>query len=111
MIGHVGTPGRGPYFIVALRLEGAIILEARFQTYGCGATIAAGSMLTEMVRMRPVAECFAIRAEDVIAALEGVPPNKLHGPALAIAALKDALNAVVDAGGVCARPSSSNQLE
>ncbi|MDR3637365.1 MAG: iron-sulfur cluster assembly scaffold protein [Isosphaeraceae bacterium] len=95
VVGHVGTPGRGPYFIIALRLGGSAVSEARFQTYGCGATIAAGSVLTEMVRQRPIAECLALTADDVIAALDGVPANKLHGPALAIQALRVALKDVV----------------
>jgi hypothetical protein len=41
---------------------------------------------------RPIAECLALTAADVIAALDGVPPDKRHGPALAIGALRDALN-------------------
>lgn len=80
--------------MMAVRVGEGVVREARFQTYGCGATIAAGSMLTEMVRQRPVAECLALTEADLIAALEGVPPNKLHGPALAIGALRDALTKV-----------------
>jgi hypothetical protein len=50
-----------------------------------------------MVWGRPVAECLAITADDVIAALEGVPPNKLHGPALAVQALREALKRLTEA--------------
>ena len=89
-IGHVGTPGRGPFFILALRLGDESIREARFQTYGCGATIASGSVLTELIKQRSIPQCLALTPEDLIAALDGVPPNKLHGPAMAIAALRDA---------------------
>lgn len=90
-IGSIGTPGRGRYFMMAVKVGGGVVRQARFQTYGCGATIAAGSVLTEMVRERPISECMALTEADLIAALEGVPPNKLHGPALAIGALRDAL--------------------
>jgi hypothetical protein len=36
-------------------------------------------------------EVFGARYHNLIQALDGVPPDKLHCPALAIAALKDAL--------------------
>jgi nitrogen fixation NifU-like protein len=38
-----------------------------------------------------IEECRELTAEDLIEALDGVPPDKLHCPALAIGALRDAL--------------------
>jgi NifU-like protein involved in Fe-S cluster formation len=76
LTGIAGTPGNGPFMVLSLRLQDGRIAAAKFQTYGCGPTIASGSMLTEMI---------------LILALDGVPPDKLHGPELAIAALRDAL--------------------
>jgi len=89
--GHVGSPGRGPFLILYLHMKGNEILAAKFQTYGCGPTIACGSVLTEMIAGRSVAECLELTAQTLIDALDGVPPDKLHSPALAIAALRDAL--------------------
>jgi nitrogen fixation NifU-like protein len=89
--GHAGTPGRGPFLILYLRIEDNRIIAARFQTYGCGPTIACGSMLTELIVGRPTSECLELTTETLIAALDGVPPDKIHSPALAIAALRDAL--------------------
>jgi nitrogen fixation NifU-like protein len=90
-VGRAGSPGRGPFLILYLRLDGGRVAEARFQTYGCGATIASGSALTELITGRDVGECLALTTDGLIEALDGVPPTKLHGPALAIAALRDAL--------------------
>jgi nitrogen fixation NifU-like protein len=90
-VGHAGTPGRGAFMILYLRLAEGIVAEARFQTVGCGVSIASGSVLTELILGRPIADCLALEATDLIAALEGVPSNKLHGPALALGALRDAL--------------------
>jgi nitrogen fixation NifU-like protein len=90
-VGHAGTPGRGAFMILYLRLAEGVIAGARFQTFGCGVSIASGSVLTELIRGRLIAECLALTATDVIAALDGVPPDKIHGPALAIGALRDAL--------------------
>lgn len=90
-VGHAGAPGRGPFLILYLRVRADRIAAARFQTYGCGPTIACGSMLTEIITGRPVVECLEVTTETLIHALDGVPADKLHSPALAIAALRDAL--------------------
>jgi NifU-like protein involved in Fe-S cluster formation len=92
LTGHAGTPGRGAFLILFLKVPDARIAAATFQTYGCGPTIAAGSMLTELIVGRTVAECRKLTTDDLIAALDGVPPDKLHCPAMAIAALCDALS-------------------
>jgi nitrogen fixation NifU-like protein len=90
--GHAGTPGRGPFMVLFLKVEEGRITAAKYQTYGCGPTIASGSMLTVMIVGRTVAECRELTVEELIEALDGVPPDKLHCPALAIGALKDALS-------------------
>jgi nitrogen fixation NifU-like protein len=92
LTGRAGTPGRGAFLILYLKLNDDRITAARYHTYGCGPTIAAGSMLTELIVGRTIAECRGLTADDLIAALDGVPPDKLHCPALAIAALQDALS-------------------
>lgn len=91
LTGHAGTPGRGPFLILFLKLDADRIVAAKYHTYGCGPTIAAGSMLTELITGRTLAECRGLTTADLIAALDGVPPEKLHSPALAIAALHDAI--------------------
>ena len=48
-------------------------------------------MLSELVLGRSIAECRELTAEDLTEALDGVPPDKVHCPAMAIAALRDAL--------------------
>lgn len=90
-IGMVGIPGQGPFFLLFLRLNGECVAEARYQTHGCGPTIAAGSMMTEMIRGRSIEECLALTVDELIDALGGVPPHKVRSPAMAIAALQNAL--------------------
>ncbi len=91
-VGIAGTPGRGPYVALYLRVAGGVISEARFQTHGCGVSIACGSMLTEMITDRAASECLDLTPEDLSTALDGVPGTKLHCPVLAVAALKNALS-------------------
>jgi nitrogen fixation NifU-like protein len=90
-IGLVGVPGQGPFLLLCLRVEDGYVVEARYQTHGCGASIAAGSMLTVLIMQRSVGDCLAITADQLTEALGGVPPDKLHCPAMAIAALRNAL--------------------
>jgi nitrogen fixation protein NifU and related proteins len=92
LTGHAGSPGRGAFLILYLKIQDERVAEAKYHTYGCGPTIAAGSMLTELITGRTVAECRDLTVEKLIEALDGVPPDKLHCPGLAIAALRDALN-------------------
>jgi NifU-like protein involved in Fe-S cluster formation len=90
-VGLAGTPGQGPFMVLMLRIENDLVIDAKCQTHGCGVTIAAGSMLTELVLNRSLGACRAISAEDLAQALGGVPSDKAHAPVLAVAALQNAL--------------------
>jgi len=92
VIGHAGAAGRGAFMILFLRVQGDRIASAKYHTVGCGPTIAAGSMLTELIVGRTTAKCRELTTEHLIEALDGVPSDKLHCPALAIGALHDALS-------------------
>ena len=98
-VGLVGTPGNGPFLVLCIRIREGKIADARFQTYGCGATIACGSMLTQMIIGRSIHDCLEITQDQLINALDGVPPDKLHSPALAIGALQAALKKYVEGRG------------
>jgi nitrogen fixation protein NifU and related proteins len=91
LTGHAGTPGRGAFIILFLRLEEGRIASAKYHTVGFGPTIACGSMLSELIVGRTIADCGELTADQLIETLDGVPPDKLHCPAMAIAALRDAL--------------------
>jgi len=102
LTGHAGAPGRGAFLILYLKIQDGRVAEAKYHTYGCGPTIAAGSMLTEMIEGRTIADCRELTVEKLIEALDGVPPDKLHCPGLAITALRDALGD---------RPVATSRLE
>ncbi|MFI5461269.1 MAG: iron-sulfur cluster assembly scaffold protein [Isosphaerales bacterium] len=92
LTGHTGAPGRGAFMILFLRVQNDRIAAAKYHTVGCGPTIAAGSMLTELIVGQTIAKCRELTTEHLIEALDGVPPDKLHCPVLAIAVLQDALS-------------------
>jgi nitrogen fixation NifU-like protein len=74
-----------------LRVEDENIQDARFWTEGCGTTIACGSMLTEMVKGKPMADAFQLTPGDIESALGGLPGDGCTCAKLAIDTLKTAL--------------------
>jgi nitrogen fixation NifU-like protein len=88
---RAGAPGRGAFIILYLRTEDDRIAAAKYHTVGCGLATASASTLAELIIRKPVAESRELTVENLIEALDGVPPDRLHRPPLAIAALKDAL--------------------
>ena len=74
-----------------LRIAGGTIVQARFQTKGCPASIATSSMATELLRGRSVKAAGALSQAELLEALGGLPKAKHHCPALVERAIADAL--------------------
>ena len=74
-----------------LKIEGDKIVDAKFQTFGCAAAIASSSMATQMVIGKTLDEALKIKNSDVVEALEGLPPQKIHCSVLAEEAIKLAI--------------------
>lgn len=92
-IGEVGNPKCGDIMRIYLDVEGDIIKDVKFKTFGCGAAVATSSMVTEMVKGKTLDEALAVSNAAVAEALDGLPPNKMHCSNLAAdavhAAIKD----------------------
>ena len=89
----VGEPVSGAILQLHLRVDAeGIITAARFKAYGCGWTVACGSLLTECLQGRTLAEAARFRHHGLVEKLD-VPPEKLHCAVLAETALKAALRA------------------
>ena len=92
-VGTVGNPTCGDVMRLYIKVENGILVDVKFQTFGCGAAIATSSMLTEMVKGKTVEEAMQISNKAVAEALDGLPPVKMHCSNLAeegmVAALKD----------------------
>jgi len=67
------------------------IKDAKFQTLGCGAAIATSSIITTMVKGKPLEEAEKISEKAIAEALGGLPPVKFHCSVLAAEALKKAI--------------------
>jgi len=74
-----------------IKVENGVIVDAKFRTQGCAASIASGSMLTQMVIGKTLEDARRITKEDVASALNGLPEQKIHCSLLATDALGDAI--------------------
>lgn len=89
--GVAGSPGDGPYMQFWLLVEGDLIRQAAYATYGCPAAVACGSVLASVLRNRTLEEAREITAGDVVLLLGGLPDGKEHCSTLTVAALGKAL--------------------
>jgi nitrogen fixation NifU-like protein len=74
----------------ALRVRDGRAAEVRFQTYGCGPTIAAASVVSELSTGRTIEDLLEVSAEEVVAALGGLPDDRRHAADVAARALHGA---------------------
>ncbi len=88
---EAANPVCGDIMLLAVRTEAGRIVAARFKTRGCVTAIACGSLLTELLAGKTIAEARRITSAGISDALGGLPPATVHGSQLAC----DALEAVL----------------
>lgn len=91
-VGTVGNPSCGDIMKIFIKVENDVIIDIKFQTFGCGAAIATSSITTELVKGKTIEEAIKLTRNDVADALGGLPPIKMHCSNLAT----DALNAAIE---------------
>ena len=78
----------------------SIIVDVKFETFGCGSAIASSSMATEMIKGKSVSDALELTNKAVVEALDGLPPAKVHCSVLAEEAVKKALKDYYDKNGI-----------
>lgn len=91
-IGEVGNATCGDIMKMYLKIDGGIITDCKFKTFGCGAAIATSSMATELIKGRTVDQALQLTNSAVVEALDGLPAVKVHCSVLAEQAVKSALS-------------------
>jgi nitrogen fixation NifU-like protein len=76
---------------LAIRVENHVIADARFKAQGCPPTLAAASSLTELIIGLSVAAAEQIGRQDIVRSLGRLPAAKSHCAALAVDALRAAI--------------------
>ena len=99
-VGEVGNAKCGDIMKIYLQIENDIIVDVKFETFGCGSAIASSSMATEMILGKSIHEAMALTNKAVAEALDGLPAHKMHCSVLAEEAIKSALKDYYDKNGI-----------
>ena len=99
-VGQVGNAKCGDIMKIYLKIENDIIVDVKFETFGCGSAIASSSMATEMIKGKPLSEALKLTNKAVAEALSGLPAHKLHCSVLAEEAIKSAVKDYYDRNGI-----------
>ena len=94
-----------------LRIQDAQISEITFTTDGCDATIAAGETLASIVAGISLGDAGRVTPDDVLEALDGLPPNHVHCAELAVSTLRQAIASCgrESYSGMRGHPASANR--
>lgn len=98
-IGEVGNAKCGDIMKIYLKIDNDIIVDAKFQTFGCGSAIASSSMATELIKGKPLSDALALTNKAVVEALDGLPSHKIHCSVLAEEAIKKAVQDYYEKNG------------
>ena len=91
-IGKVGNSKCGDIMEMYLKIHNNVIENVKFKTFGCAAAIASSSISTTMIIGKTISEALKITNRDVLNALGGLPPVKIHCSLLAEEAIKSAIS-------------------
>ncbi|HOJ97571.1 MAG TPA: Fe-S cluster assembly scaffold protein NifU [Methanospirillum sp.] len=91
-VGEVGNPTCGDIMRIFIKVKDNIIIDVKFQTFGCGAAVASSSMATELIKGKTLEEAWEVSNKAVAEALEGLPPIKMHCSVLAEEGIHKAIN-------------------
>lgn len=89
-IGEETFDGCGDLARFYLKVVDGRVADVRFQTYGCGPTIAASSAGTELATGRSVSDLLTLSERDVAAAVDGLPAERLHAAQVVAGAIRAA---------------------
>ena len=99
-VGQVGNAKCGDIMKIYLKIENDIIVDVKFETFGCGSAIASSSMATEMIKGKSIQDALALTNKAVCEALDGLPAAKVHCSVLAEEAIKNALKDYFDRNNI-----------
>ncbi|MCZ6679571.1 MAG: iron-sulfur cluster assembly scaffold protein [Candidatus Poribacteria bacterium] len=91
-VGVIGTPANGDMMKLTIKVSADRIVDAKFRTFGCTTAIAASSVITELIKGKPLKDALKITDRQVDEALGGLPPDKLRYAVLAEKVLKSTIH-------------------
>ena len=110
-IGEVGNAKCGDIMRMYIKVRDGVIVDCKFNTFGCGSAIATSSMATELIKGKPVEEALELSNKAVVEALDGLPAYKLPCSVLAEEAVKAAVKDYYDRNGIAYDPELFKNVE
>ena len=110
-VGEVGNAVCGDIMKIYLKIDGGIITDVKFNTFGCGSAIASSSMATEMIKGKSIDEALALTNKAVTEALDGLPKHKIHCSVLAEQAVRSAVKNYYDKNGIAYNPEDFKEMD
>jgi nitrogen fixation protein NifU and related proteins len=90
-IGMVGDPSCGDTLMMFIKVDGDVISDIKYLVFGCAGSIATSSMASTMIKGKTIDEVLALKDQDVVDALGGLPAEKEHCSNLGIQAVHAAI--------------------
>ena len=90
--GHFGDPSYGLDLELYIKVKDNTITDAKFKAFGCAATIATVSIVSEMLEGRSIEQALDIADKEVAEALDGLPPSRMHCAELGHKLIKSAVD-------------------
>ena len=92
-VGYAGSLACGDAITLFLKFdEHDVVTAAKFLAFGCGSAVAVASILTEIVIDKHIDELAKITNKDIVDALDGLPPEKIHCSVMCKEVLEYAIN-------------------
>lgn len=90
---RIENPACGDILELAVKIVDDRIVDIRFRAKGCVPAMACASAVTELAKGSSLGDVLAIRKDDVVRTLGGLPPASGHAAQLAVEALQAVLAA------------------
>jgi nitrogen fixation NifU-like protein len=90
-IGEVGSTIDGDIITIYIKVDGGVLTEVKFKTFGCVVAISTSTMVTQLAKGKTIEEAQNITNGDVLDALDGLPEGKDRCSGFALDALHKAI--------------------
>jgi len=115
-IAKVGSPICGDELWLYIKVDKnenseLYIKDVKFQSFGCAAAVATGSMITELAKGKTLKEALKISRHNVSGALGGLPKIKVHCSLLSSDALHEAIYAYYKKNSIAVPPELEKMHE
>lgn len=91
---QVENPACGDVLRLSAKVLSGRIASIKFQAKGCVPSIACGSALTQLLAGKTLAEASAVRREELVQVVGGLPQASTHASHLAMDALSELVRAL-----------------